>query len=307
MSNVILSICIPTFNNIESLKMCLDYVFQARREFDEMVEVIVSDNCSEDGTFLYLQKIEENNYRCYRNESNLGFNKNLLLLVEKYAVGEYVWTIGDDDFISKESIDFFMKNHLSKELLLLKHKLVEESDIALEILKNRSKEAISGNYYDAIDYIAQPSNLFATFMSCAIFKKEYFVLVDKSNYMVNDWKHFNNVFFNGYILETAFEKSREVISSTDNYIFVVPHEKSWDDKCAIIDKEILPSHYRQLRYEAKKRLRNTSYYLFSANLHYFVKEKDSRTFSVLNNLLSIHLASNIMRKLKECIEKKYGK
>lgn len=98
-----------------------------------------------------------------------------------------------------------------------------------------------------------------------------------------------------------------MISSTDNYIFIVPHEKSWDDKCAIIDKEILPSHYRQLRYEAKKRLRNTSYYLFSANLHYFVKEKDSRTFSVLNNLLSIHLASNIMRKLKECIEKKYGK
>ena len=72
MSNVILSICIPTFNNIESLKMCLDYVFQARREFDEMVEVIVSDNCSEDGTFLYLQKIEENNYRVIHLDYSYG-------------------------------------------------------------------------------------------------------------------------------------------------------------------------------------------------------------------------------------------
>lgn len=304
---MILSICIPTYNNIESLKRCLDFVFQARRKFDDVVEVIVSDNCSEDGTFNYLQNIKENNYRCYRNESNLGFNKNLLLLVEEYAVGEYVWTIGDDDFISNESIDFFLKNYLNKDLILLKHELVEENDVHSEIVKTRSKNVVTGSYYEAIDYIAQPSNLFATFMSCAILKKEPFILVDKSQYMTNDWKHFNNVFFNGYILDNAFNDSKKIACSTDKYIFIVPHEKSWDDKCAIINKEILPSHYRQLGYDNKKHLRNTSYYIFSANLHSFVKEKDGRTVGVLKNLFSMHLASNLIRKLKEGIDKKYGK
>lgn len=307
MSNIILSICIPTYNNIESLRKCLEFVFLARREFDETVEVIVSDNCSEDGTFAYLQKIEEKNYRCYRNESNLGFNKNLLLLVEKYATGEYVWTIGDDDFISNESIVFFLKNYIDKDLVLLKHKLVEENDVNYEVMKKRSKKVITGNYYEAIDYIAQPSNLFATFMSCAIFKKEPFVSVDKSQYMTNDWKHFNNVFFNGYILENAFNDSKKIVSSTDSYIFIVPHEKSWDDKCSSINKEILPSHYRELGCEAKKHLKNTSYYIFSSNLYYFVKEKNSRTINVLKNLLSIHLAFNLVRMLKEVITKKYAK
>lgn len=50
-SNFLLSICIPTFNRASFLKRTIDSIIHQSLEFDQFcVEVVVSDNCSLDGT-----------------------------------------------------------------------------------------------------------------------------------------------------------------------------------------------------------------------------------------------------------------
>jgi glycosyltransferase involved in cell wall biosynthesis len=98
---ILLSICIPTFNRADQLK---DALFAASRELasvDGEVEVIVSDNCSNDQTAEYVREFGELKY--FRNDSNVGAARNFHRCVER-AQGEFVWIIGDDDVLLPGSV-----------------------------------------------------------------------------------------------------------------------------------------------------------------------------------------------------------
>lgn len=94
-----LTIAIPTYNRLSQLKNCLNRAIQAMLSYDG-IEVIVSDNCSTDGTKEYVESVVKPyaHARYYRNESNLGMDRNFLNCLE-LAQGEYIWTLGDDDYI----------------------------------------------------------------------------------------------------------------------------------------------------------------------------------------------------------------
>ena len=51
MSNntILLSLCIPTYNRVETLTVMLERVVHDP-DFDEEVEIVISDNCSTDDT-----------------------------------------------------------------------------------------------------------------------------------------------------------------------------------------------------------------------------------------------------------------
>lgn len=92
-----LSITIPTYNRAECLKKTLDAVLdQVASEPD--VEVVISDNASEDGTQFVGQDYERR-FACvryFRNVSNVGFDGNVLACVER-ANGTYINFFSDDD------------------------------------------------------------------------------------------------------------------------------------------------------------------------------------------------------------------
>lgn len=71
MDNPLLSICIPTYNRAEYLKECLDSIVTQER-FEE-IEVVISDNCSNDGTQKLGEKYARmyENIRYYRNDENV--------------------------------------------------------------------------------------------------------------------------------------------------------------------------------------------------------------------------------------------
>ncbi len=103
MSSPVLSICIPTYNRSHYLKRCLDNIvehFKQNPELKNMVEVVVSDNCSTDETGVivhsFAEKIPLLVYT--RNQENIGFDRNIKEVVTK-ASGRYCWYLGDDDLI----------------------------------------------------------------------------------------------------------------------------------------------------------------------------------------------------------------
>jgi glycosyltransferase involved in cell wall biosynthesis len=106
----ILSICIPTFNRHNYLDKLLGNVQQqlVKYQLQDDVEVIVSDNASEDDTSAVAQKYASV-IRYNRNEKNIGPDANFLLLFGM-AQGEYIWLPGDDDEIRMDTIAYIVKS-----------------------------------------------------------------------------------------------------------------------------------------------------------------------------------------------------
>ena len=98
-----LTIGIPTFNRKEAAISCLKNL-NNNFSFKE-IDVLLIDNCSEDGTFEFLKKkYEDTPYRIIRNNKNLGFAGNTIQLIKECETDYLLWN-PDEDKIIKENIN----------------------------------------------------------------------------------------------------------------------------------------------------------------------------------------------------------
>lgn len=102
----LLSICIPTFNRAAFLEVCLASLLPQTERWRELVEVVVSDNASTDQTRAVLDKYAEQfHFRRHHNTENIGLLGNITLAPGGLAQGEFVWLLGDDDFLATGALD----------------------------------------------------------------------------------------------------------------------------------------------------------------------------------------------------------
>lgn len=96
-SNALLSICIPTFNRCERLKVCLERLLPLLQPYG--IPIFISDNASTDGTKQLVHEMQLRypfiNYSC--NESNIGFAGNFEKVLSLSNTA-YRWCFGDDDY-----------------------------------------------------------------------------------------------------------------------------------------------------------------------------------------------------------------
>lgn len=111
MKKPILSICIPTYNRGE-------FAYAAAKHLldnwgGDEIEVVISDNNSQDNTQQLIKSIKDCRLKYYRNDENLGaaFNTHLTFL---RATGEYAYLTSDEDDLDVNEIpyllNFFKKN-----------------------------------------------------------------------------------------------------------------------------------------------------------------------------------------------------
>src|SRR5688572_27547999 len=102
MNNIpVVSISIPTYNRASILDDTLQRLFSQLDSYNlfDKVEVVISDNASDDNTADVINKyINTNKYRIIhnRNDKNYGAIKNVLKLLE-LCTGNYWMFYGDDD------------------------------------------------------------------------------------------------------------------------------------------------------------------------------------------------------------------
>ncbi|MDR1684183.1 MAG: glycosyltransferase family 2 protein [Elusimicrobiota bacterium] len=98
----LLSVCIPTYNRAKELDVLLSSL---TAQDMTGVEIIVSDNASCDNTKAVVEKYGKKikNIFYYANESNLGFDANILAAVAR-AKGKYCWLLGSDDALHKGAL-----------------------------------------------------------------------------------------------------------------------------------------------------------------------------------------------------------
>lgn len=234
-NNTILSICVPTYNGSSSfLNEVLETVSNILKEYSG-VEVIVSDNCSTDNTASLVQNYceKEPRIRSYRNSENIGFNGNMMLLMDQYAKGEYLWMIGDDDIINISALQFILKVLAKGEVdyLSLRYKYISPDEY---IECNNSKEGSTNHnaftihhcsFAKVIDENCRRGNSFGTFMGSTIVRRKIFNNVPK-DIIENKFDVYYNVWPNAYINATGFfNKACAYIPEAS--IFCILRNKEW--------------------------------------------------------------------------------
>ena len=102
----LITIAIPTYNRLQSLKDCLSYLTPQVENYLEYVDLIISNNCSTDGTREYLEKlVEDKKYiRVYNKEENIGPDGNFISIFD-LCDSKYVHILSDDDYLIEGSLD----------------------------------------------------------------------------------------------------------------------------------------------------------------------------------------------------------
>lgn len=135
-----LSVIIPTYNRASYLSQCLHSILSSSYE---NLEVIVSDNASQDDTQAVVSSFTDNRLRYYRNDTNIGAELNILKLLE-YVSGDYIFCLTDDDYLAEGAISYIVE-------IIRSHPTVGVIFNALRRLDARSRQFLS-------DYVPYQGN-----------------------------------------------------------------------------------------------------------------------------------------------------
>ena len=113
----LLSFCIPTYKRCKRIIECIKEIQKIN---DERIEILISDNHSEDGTkeeILKLQK-NDNRIRYIENKENIGAVANMVEVL-KNGKGKYLYLTSDEDFPEINYISKFLKNFPKEEISVI--------------------------------------------------------------------------------------------------------------------------------------------------------------------------------------------
>jgi abequosyltransferase len=102
----LLTIAVPTYNRASYLDLCLSQICPQLRPDNSTVELLVSNNCSTDGTDDIVRKFISLGHPItyLRNAENIGVDRNFAQCFSR-ANGKYVLILGDDDVILDGAVD----------------------------------------------------------------------------------------------------------------------------------------------------------------------------------------------------------
>lgn len=101
------TVVVPTFNRQSMLKVAIDSILsQTYQDF----EILVSDNCSSDGTQSYVESIDDARVIYLRHPNNLGMQQNWIKAIQS-PKSKYIAILEDDNQ--------FLPNHLEDAIRVL--------------------------------------------------------------------------------------------------------------------------------------------------------------------------------------------
>ena len=168
MNEVLITIAIPTYNRKILLKRAIDSILS--QKYDCEIEVLVSDNASDDGTDKMMIN-EYPNVSYFRNDSNIGADANFANCLKK-ANGKYTLLLGSDDVLVESTLNKlceFLKND-EFNLVFLNHVFFKNgysgvSNCSKPYINSLESDFITKNKKEFMAYCGHR----VSFMSCLLF------------------------------------------------------------------------------------------------------------------------------------------
>lgn len=140
----LLSICVPTFNRSDILKEFLQ-AMSSEEEFDEDVELVISDNCSTDDTEEVCKEyLNASNIKYFKNNKNLRDENFWIVLNE--ATGRYRklqndWAIVTNDGL--KALKDTIRNNPDKNIFFTNGQIGDSRDMVFTNDINQYVEEVS--------------------------------------------------------------------------------------------------------------------------------------------------------------------
>lgn len=141
--NPILSVCIPTYNRDKYLDKTIESIVKQKRFQETMdVEIVISDNCSEDYTYQIVEKYK-NNYgekiKYYKNDFNIQAKFNIEKALS-HGRGSFL-KLNNDSLIHIDGsldllIDTIMNNIAKKDILFFSNGILKNRNMILNNLNS---------------------------------------------------------------------------------------------------------------------------------------------------------------------------
>lgn len=272
----LLSVCIPTYNRADKLGYSLKRILESSVEFSGEIEIIVSDNASNDGTSNVISKLKTDYpfLKAYRNETNIGFNGNFFRITDEYATGYFIWVVGDDDIIDAKAFRIILPL-LEKNMDL---KLLSLSSIILPLQKavKRGAKPISKNDFvidtamHSIDQQSTQSTILATFISCNIIEKSIYSTFDKAIFSLESWTNSQSLFPHSYMIAKSMPPTSKAMYIREPLVSVILDEKDWDDKLPILHLRMIVDLYNLYKHEGYQDLTRTKKNIIKSGTKYLM-------------------------------------
>lgn len=184
MNNVLLSICIPTYNRKEVVIKDISEYLSLK---DERFNIIIHDNNSTDGTFEELSLIKDTHLIVRRSPINIGASQNFIKSMSG-SIAEYILLTIDKDLIDIKYLPSFL-DYLEKE----------KPFFGLVDLSNNKPLHIE-NYPVGIKSIAQTA-YFSKHQSGTFYKNSLFKAQIQQDYFKQSNRNFEFLFdvINGHL------------------------------------------------------------------------------------------------------------
>lgn len=174
-NNIIVSFCIPTYNREDYVVNCVNEI---RKIKSERIEIIISDNASEDNTSIKLNELEkiDKRIKLYRNNINLGQSKNIAK-VFSYASGKYIYLTSDEDLVNPKLFNSKLELFdLSNSSLIFGSIIDKESGEFYIKEKNHS-------YSNLSDIASLDMYIYRHYLSGIMFKRDLLDIKQFSDYV----------------------------------------------------------------------------------------------------------------------------
>lgn len=191
MKDILLTVGIPTFNGQAYLPQAIESVLSQLNESNSAeVEIIVSDNASTDDTEQIVKKFVNayaNTIKYFKNEVNVGFDRNVDCLFRK-AAGQYVYVLGDDDYLSSNAIDRILsviKRGVDYGVLLLNIGFLHiptDTELPVTVIDSELE-------FQNKDEFFLWSKWKTAAISSIVIRKQDWLCVSLDQYMGNQWIH----------------------------------------------------------------------------------------------------------------------
>jgi Glycosyl transferase family 2 len=136
------SIVIPTYNRVSLLNRAVESALR-QDGFDDY-EVFVVDDDSDDGTWEYLQNVQDSKLRILRNPHRLSMGPNWNKAV-RLSRGEYIFVLQDDDLVSPDllvTVSRAIDEYESADLVCFGANLIDENERIRRIYEQPEQEEL---------------------------------------------------------------------------------------------------------------------------------------------------------------------
>lgn len=222
-----LSVGIPTYNGARTIYAVVSEIYKQAENDKIYVEIIISDNCSTDGTRQIIEKNFTSNDYCsliYNfNEINIGFDANCDKCVQ-LSNNEYIWLCSDNEILCDNHgllKIWGLLDKYSPEFLYLHH----ESELPFES---------SNEYYkNGEDYFIE-TNFSGGLISNCVIKTETWKSLNILRYKGSQWIHF------AYQIEALSPKreKHDCCCLKDIIYTSLPSKERWGQNGSFIDTGI---------------------------------------------------------------------